>query len=90
MNMEFRSKMQTKMILIPLPTSVLSHIRELALEASTQLGKIQNWQSGYFGNYIKKLYFFENFCSMPIIQYPAYYNSSLLFDLNYKLNSWIF
>ena len=54
MNMEFRSKRHTKMILKPLPTSVHSITQQLALEVWTQLGKIQKWLrgTGDFGNYI--------------------------------------
>ena len=49
--------MQTKMILRP--PSVHSNTEQLALEVSTQLGKIQNWTSGYFGNYVKKIFLRE-------------------------------
>ena len=38
MNMEFRSKMHTKMILKPLPTSVHSITQQLALEVWTPGG----------------------------------------------------
>ena len=44
MDMKFRSKIQTKMILRPLPTSVHSNTQQLALEVWTQLGKIQKLQ----------------------------------------------
>ena len=71
MNMEFRSKRHTKMILKPLPASVHSITQQLALEVWTQLGKIQKWIIYINGRVILeiilKVDILERFCLKPII-----------------------
>ena len=68
MNMEFRSKIHTKMILRSLPTSIYSNTRELAPEVLNQFNKIQKWLSGrVILEIISKIDVFESFCSKPII-----------------------
>ena len=70
MNMEFRSKRNTKMILKPLPASVHSITQQLALEVWTQLGKIQKWIIYINGRVILeiilKVDILERFCLKPI------------------------
>ena len=86
MNMELRSKMQTKHnILRPLPTS--SNTWQLALQVWTQLGKIQKWVSTtqHFIYTIYTLYFeYIFFCLIQIYRFNCYFCTIyILFTLEF-------